>query len=112
MTNPVMIVTKTVDSFDNPIGQQCWVWCPGCDVQHAMNVKDAEGNHATPYWEWDGEMEQPTFNPSILVYASGSQPRCHSFITHGRWSYLTDCGHPLAGKSADMVPLPDWMVNP
>lgn len=36
---------------------------------------------------------------------------CHSFITDGKWQFLSDCAHPLAGQTVPMVPLPDWLVR-
>lgn len=35
---------------------------------------------------------------------------CHSFLHAGRWQFLSDSGHRLAGQYADMVPLPDWLL--
>lgn len=66
-----------------------------------------EGAH----WSWDGNREQPTFSPSILQHESGSIPRCHSYVQSGRWQFLSDCTHKLAGQTVDMVPLPDWLCQ-
>lgn len=83
---------------------------------------------------WNGNAEQPTFIPSVLVrsghYASHAKPDdncwckynaqcvangeesapfacsvCHSFVTNGRIQFLNDCTHALAGQTVD---LPDW----
>lgn len=35
---------------------------------------------------------------------------CHSFLTAGRWRFLEDSGHALAGQTVDMVALPDWLA--
>jgi hypothetical protein len=57
-------------------------------------------------WSFDGNLEAPTFSPSILVnpgLPSGAKGRCHSFIRAGRIEFLGDCGHPLAGQTVPMV---------
>jgi len=104
-------------------------FCPGCLHRHAIQV--GEGEH--PHWAWNGDMDKPTFTPSILVtgrkftpkgradyeawYAAGcpknedgslhefegAESRCHSFITNGQIQFLSDCTHGLAGQT---VPLP------
>jgi hypothetical protein len=90
------------------------VWCPGCSEgrtsgsgYHALIVKAPEGSSA-PVWGWDGNIERPTFTPSLLCEG---EIRCHSFIVAGQWQFLGDCEHPLAGQTVDMVPLPDWCVR-
>lgn len=67
-----------------------------------------------PVWTWDGNLERPTFDPSIL--GNGGQghpglPVCHSYIRAGRWDFLADSTHKLAGQMVDMVPLPDWLAR-
>lgn len=97
--------------------------CPGCKTYHSVSV---EGSHA---WGWNGDVDRPTFTPSVLVrsghYVPGSiqdscwctynaeHPEkserfkcgvCHSFVTDGNIQFLNDCTHELAGQT---VPLPD-----
>lgn len=93
--------------------------CPGCGFLHQVNVAGS----GVPVWGWNGDMEQPTLTPSVLVtgvqeltkeehaaYMRGeglppARPfTCHSFVTDGRIQFLGDCTHPLAGQT---VPLPD-----
>lgn len=78
-----------------------WVfWCPGCAEPHVFDKR----------WTFDGNMEKPTFTPSLLVHhVPGAQPLCHSFVTGGVIQYLGDCEHALAGKTVPMEPL-DWDV--
>lgn len=88
-------------------------WCPGCDHAHAIN---------TNTWTWNGDLERPTFTPSVLVggvqwetgsgfhkpnhtVAAGAPTVCHSFVTDGQIQFLTDCTHELAGQT---VALPPW----
>lgn len=88
-------------------------FCPGCDGVHAVN-------HT---WYFNGDVEKPTFSPSILVNGTkeitddectsimrGEKIKpipnvCHSFITDGNIQFLSDCTHKLAGQT---VKLPDW----
>ena len=92
--------------------------CPGCGCAHGVHVGEGPG----PRWTWNGNAEQPTFTPSVLVRyehwippARPGQPApelqtlvtdvCHSFVTDGRIQFLSDCTHALAGKTVD---LPAW----
>lgn len=96
-------------------------WCPGCDMYHGVNTYKLEGK---PCWGFDGNMEKPTFWPSILVNGTkrmtpeeykeyietGKLPTpvpfvCHSFIRNGEWQFLGDCTHDLKGKTVPMVDL-------
>ena len=95
--------------------------CPGCEVPHGIYVGDGAG----PRWGWNGNVDQPTFTPSILVRgmlpltdeahaawmlgAAQLPPAvpfvCHSFVVAGQIQFLPDCTHALAGQT---VPIPDW----
>lgn len=61
-------------------------WCPGCDEAHSVTVDGSRG------WTWDGNDENPTITPSVLVRG-------------GRIEFLGDCTHALAGQTVD---LPVW----
>lgn len=87
-------------------------WCPGCLGGHSFHIKPPE-----PTWQWDGNMESPTFNPSLLVRHHGNEnaePRyregqvCHLFVREGRIQYCTDSTHELAGQTVDMQPVSNW----
>jgi hypothetical protein len=73
-------------------------WCPGCGCGHSYQI----GGHIS--WEFNGNVEEPTFKPSLLNYNEIS--RCHLFIIDGKISYCEDCSHELAGATIDMVPIP------
>jgi hypothetical protein len=102
-------------------------WCQGCDETHAVTV---EGPGA---WGFDGNLERPTFTPSVLIRSGHFMPehksgepcwctynarrakegkppvkvacqQCHTFITGGIVQFLGDCSHALAGQT---LPLPD-----
>lgn len=76
-----------------------WLWCPGCD--EAVRITDA--------WRFDGNLEEPTFEPSILT--RGHSSVCHSFLRQGQWEFLSDSTHHLAGKKAPAVDLPNWLAS-
>lgn len=108
-------------------GETFVLWCPGCNDTHVINKT----------WDFDGNFEQPTFSPSILVTAGHYVPgfvagsdcwctfyadkpedertfscyRCHSFIKNGEWQFLGDSSHDLAGKTVPMVDLPQHVVS-
>lgn len=92
-------------------GMRLWMQCPGCDDLHAVTL---EGPGS---WEFNGDVDAPTVSPSILVRYDVSPPNqhlsivCHSFLRNGRWEFLSDSTHDLAGQTVDMVPLPEWFVT-
>ena len=78
-----------------------------------------------PKWGFNGDMERPTFTPSVLSrtghYATNTPENecqfciddkasgqatlchvCHSFVRDGRVEFLSDCTHALAGKVVDL----------
>lgn len=80
-----------------------WFECPGCKLVHRV----MHGTGPEPRWGWNGDIEKPTFTPSVLVryrWADGDRI-CHSFVTDGRIQFLGDCTHALAGQT---VALADW----
>lgn len=113
------------------IGHSATFWCPGCSLPHSINI----GAQATPSWGFNGDIEKPTFTPSVLVtsghYASGHKSGsdcwctyyeqhpeeekdgfecgiCHSFVTDGQIQFLSDCSHALAGQT---VAVPDYPMT-
>lgn len=107
-------------------------WCPGCSEAHWIQVGEGSG----PRWGYNGNVDAPTFTPSILVRGvriDGGDEQiehildtyklpedrermladkrintvCHSFVTDGRIQFLGDCTHALAGKTVGLPPLPD-----
>ena len=87
-------------------GRLTW-WCPGCDHAHMIQTGGGSG----PRWGWNGNVDRPTFTPSVLVTWSVPPPRepddppdrvCHSFVRDGRIEFLGDCTHALAGQTVDM----------
>jgi hypothetical protein len=68
------------------------VFCPGCQCGHYFDSR----------WTFNGDFDKPTFSPSMLVNQHDPAKRCHSFVQNGQWQFLSDCFHPLAGKTVDM----------
>lgn len=112
---PVARLVRNVDSSDRPLGAQVWTWCPGCDRLHPFTIETTSAAlNGGVTWDWDGDLARPTFSPSMLVGPDSSgHGQCHSFVRAGRWEFLSDSDHHLAGQTVDMVPLPaDWLANP
>lgn len=81
-------------------GHGVWFFCPGCRVHHC--IRDDK-------WKFNGDCLLPTFSPSVLVHPTPTRPYvCHSFVTHGRIQFLSDCGHALAGKTVDLPVFDGW----
>jgi len=97
-------------------GNRVNFWCPGCDDVHTIRHGDEQS------WTWNGDLERPTFSPSIKVggvqwdrtssfhksahlVEPGQPTCCHSFVADGRIQFLGDCTHQLAGQTVD---LPEW----
>lgn len=89
-------------------------FCPGCNEVHAVTVERPSGQKGRPVWGWNGNVEKPTFTPSVLVRTGravnpshepepGDPPEvCHSFVRDGQIEFLGDCKHALAGKTVDL----------
>jgi hypothetical protein len=80
-----------------------FVECPGCKISHVIYTNNAKG----PSWTFNGDFQKPTFSPSLVVrYSWGDEKKqnvCHSFIRDGRWEFLSDCTHSLAGQTVEMI---------
>jgi hypothetical protein len=86
-------------------------WCPGCERMHV--VPDG--------WEFDGDVERPTFKPSVRITYNGcdaGQLRdgkrapsacCHYTLTAGKLQFCGDSTHALAGKTVPLPPLPEGL---
>lgn len=115
MTNPVMSVRQTRNgTTEEPLGRWCMTWCPACDDLHRFIITNEDGSTPSgPVWGWDGNLEAPTFEGSMLVRGGpqGTDFVCHSFLKEGVWEFLGDCTHDKANQQVAMVPLPDWLVK-
>jgi hypothetical protein len=91
-------------------------WCPACGEMHAfaLDGKNASGAQ----WTWDGNVEHPTFTPSMHIkigkYAdqnwqeetAGESSVCHYILTAGVINYCGDCTHAMKGQSIRLPDLP------
>jgi hypothetical protein len=96
----------TEQGEDKPYGYM--LECSGCKSHHVIYVRQTRYGKSGPVWQFNNDLEKPTFNPSLLVrWEEGENFEkrvCHSFIRDGRIEFLSDCTHELAGKT---VELPD-----
>ena len=89
-----------------------WHYCPGCEQLHQINTERKNDNGAQ--WSFDGNMEQPTFAPSInitLETSPGKTKRCHYFIDNGRINYCGDSTHALSGQSVELPEIPTDLIE-
>jgi hypothetical protein len=85
VTNPVAresVVNYFVGNGEEsqPAYRQVMTYCPACEQAHAFTVEvfdrhDGKGKYThradgspQPVWQWDGNLERPTFSPSMLAY--------------------------------------------
>lgn len=81
-------------------------YCPGCKSHHAPYIRPHK-NPLGASWNFNGDLESPTFNPSILTRVTPTEPDrdplvCHLFVKGGQIEYLNDCTHELKGKTIKM----------
>lgn len=90
------------DGNRGPRGGKLYVFhCPGCGYGHPFEVDAPNGEG----WAWNGSMDRPTFQPSLMVNRDTPSMRCHSYVTLGLIRFLDDSFHRLKGQT---VELPDW----
>jgi hypothetical protein len=98
-------------------------WCPGCGEMH----------HIPDSWRFDGNVEAPTFSPSVKITGkkivkdaqgkwTGEWVRdaagktiddcCHYILTAGQLNFCADSTHDLAGKTVPLPPLPAFHRDP
>lgn len=78
--------------------------CPGCRREHPFTVRQ-DGGH--PGWAFDGNLERPTFTPSLRVLDGSGGTECHLFVTAGKIMFCGDSPHHLAGQTVDMIDIDD-----
>lgn len=62
----------------------------------------------TGCWSWNGDVEKPTFRPSILTKVNYTDSQrgdfcCHSFVNDGMVQFLADCSHDYAGTIKELL---------
>ncbi len=78
-------------------------WCPGCKCCHSI---------PTPRWSGPGDINSPTFAPSVRHFIPAGENRpekttCHYHIQGGKIAYCNDCDHKLNGQTVDMADIPE-----
>jgi hypothetical protein len=116
MTNPVARLSPV--QYGEHHYQAILFVCPGCEASakgSGLHMLPVSGDipPGKPQWSFDGNLEAPTLNPSILTRynIAGVQFVCHSFIRAGQIQFLSDCTHELAGQTVSLLPMPDWQVR-
>jgi hypothetical protein len=107
-------MTRMID--EHGMEYQCLIFiCPGCTEMlggSGLHMLPVNTNVKTPAWTWDGNLEAPTLDPSILTHGRHeTNDRCHSFLRAGVFEYLEDCTHTLAGQHVPMPDLPAWVIE-
>lgn len=92
-------------------------WCPACEEMHAFALDGKNSRGAQ--WRWDGNVEFPTFTPSMNIITNPKndkdhQPHlptdvCHYFLRGGIIEYLGDCTHAMKGQKVPLPPLPEHL---
>lgn len=76
MTNPVAVVRDVhFRRSDEPESRFAYrhviTFCPGCNSSHPFTIEVADDFHGNrAIWNWDGNLEKPTFSPSLLCHHS------------------------------------------
>ena len=69
-------------------------YCPACKTLHSFKTVGGP-----PVWWFDGNVESPTFSPSLRYVDSG----CHLFVQQGQIIYCNDCPHEFRNKTVSLV---------
>lgn len=86
-------------------------WCPGCAEMHVIYTEPYPGR-AGPTWSFDGNLDRPSFSPSIKTtwYGGGDGQEvvrvCHYFVTAGEIRFCGDSTHHLRGRTVPLPALP------
>ena len=77
-------------------------YCPACEIAHEVPVDASQPTS----WAFNGDYENPTLSPSLLLRGYNEKREhdfvCHSFIEKGKWRFLDDYSHEMAGMVVDM----------
>lgn len=110
MLSPVLAIVDQADYLDAPRYAH---WCVGCNQRHEIAVDTPFHNGAR--WSFDGNVEKPTFSPSINIrmgpLRDGRILVCHYFVRAGQIIYCGDCTHDLKNKTVDLAPFPAEQVR-
>lgn len=89
------------------IDDDCMAWfCPGCDMLHPVYLARDPSDKNQSIWRFDGNLECPTFTPSVVTKLSDVK-KCHVFVIQGKIQYLDDCWHHLRSTTIDLPDVPE-----
>jgi hypothetical protein len=106
-----MAITTRINSklvrYEGPESVAYSHWCPACNHVHTYRVQGAG-----PNWNFDGNVDSPTFTPSYREFypAQGDAPEttiCHTFLTAGVIQFLGDCPNEYANTNVSLPDIPD-----
>ena len=91
-------------------------WCPACKQPHRFTIVSPITGR--PKWTFDGNLESPSFSPSLLYYTpqgkvgddgkwkeTGRKTNCHLHVKRGQIQYCGDFPHEYKGNT---VALQEW----
>lgn len=85
-------------------------YCPGCRCAHIFWV----GHKERPVWTFDGNLEKPTFAPSMRSFTPADPEEgtaeitlCHYFLTAGIIDFLSDSSHHDLRGAVPLPPFPE-----
>ena len=83
-------------------------FCPGCKELHHYSIVGA----THPVWDFDGNLESPTFSPSLRITGGFADDPdiCHLTLTSGLFHFYPDSTHELSGKQD--IPLEEYPMSP
>jgi hypothetical protein len=105
-------ISKKLRDWDGDGQKGLLFFCPGCNKAHS--IRTDEGG-----WNWNGDIENTTFMPSVKVtypaYPKASEKFkewhteriCHSFVKDGMIQFLGDCTHTLVGQTVQLADFPE-----
>lgn len=79
-------------------------FCPGCKSHHEVTTKTK--NKYGAQWGFNGDVNNPTFTPSLHVWREVDGQRqtlCHSFVTNGMIQFLGDSIHELKNTTVELL---------
>lgn len=90
-------MAKAYDFTKTEAVHQVAIYCPGCKCEHAFTLKMP----GFIPWTWNGNYDEPTFSPSMLVNR-GTSVQCHFFVKDGKIQFLGDCFHELKNQTVEL----------
>ena len=104
-----MQISPYLQRFEHSYG----FYCPSCKVLHTVRTDNRHAHN----WIFDGNVNKPTFNPSVKV--EWPQPDvngryiCHFFVRSGKLEYCGDTtDREYSGKIVDLPELPTEWQDP